>query len=401
MKITARNNCTGCGVCVAVCPKKSISLEMGESGFWAPNVDESTCVKCGLCQKKCHANHVHETIALKLAYAAYSLSPEIRSSSSSGGVFSHAAKKIIETGGRVYGATVDADLVIRHVRCATIESIECLRGSKYVQSFIAENIYQDIKNDLNTGIAVLFSGTPCQVGALHSFLDKKYDNLYTITFICHGVPSPLVWEKYIEWQENEHNDKVVAASFRNKRLGWSNFCMKLDFAHGKEYICSHRRDPFMQIFLKNACLHSTCHNCDYKGDKHLGIADIMMADWWGYTPGILKNDSDNKGLSLILLNTAQGVRLFDIFKQELECAAVDFTLNVSNNHSFAHSASSSPNRDKIMAGISHIPINILAGKFARTPLTTRIKQTLLILSYNIVKQLRLLGVYRKFKNRKM
>lgn len=232
-----KQKCTGCGVCVSVCPKKCIKMVSDEEGFLYPVIDENLCIHCNLCKRKCHALDIHEDNKyIPKSFAAYSKNESVRSISSSGGIFYSLARNIIALNGVVYGVVVNPKNEVVHTRAESIDEIKPMLGSKYVQSRIDDNIYQGIKNDLKAGKSVLFSGTPCQCGAIRHFAEKlNTEKLYLVSFVCHGVPSPLVWKQYIDWQIKQANSTVENVSFRDKTLGWGRFSMSINFKNGYRY----------------------------------------------------------------------------------------------------------------------------------------------------------------------
>lgn len=193
IEINTKENCCGCYACYNVCPKQCITMKTDNEGFWYPDIDKDKCVNCNLCEKVCPiVNPVQRNESLKLSYAVQNKDDAVRLSSSSGGMFHLLAESIIKQDGVVYGAGFDKDFSVKHIRINKIEEIQLLQGSKYLQSDIG-NIYKQVKKDLKENKQVLFTGTPCQVEGLKSFLGREENNLLTMDFICHGVPSPMIW----------------------------------------------------------------------------------------------------------------------------------------------------------------------------------------------------------------
>ena len=203
IQITEKSKCTGCHACVNACPKNCIGMVSDEEGFLYPEIRQTECVNCGKCEKVCPLlnGKTKNPDALQIGYAAYNKDETIRLKSSSGGIFTLLAEWIIQQGGVVVGAAMTEDCKsVQHTIAETIEDLENLRGSKYLQSTIG-TIFKTVKKYLDSGRLVLFTGTPCQIGGLYSYLGKEYDNLYTQDLICHGVPSPLIWKNYVELRE--------------------------------------------------------------------------------------------------------------------------------------------------------------------------------------------------------
>lgn len=222
IKIKNKAACCGCKACAAVCPKKCIKMVTDREGFWYPEVDQSACINCGKCERVCPVLNRKKRQPRKFgrkAYAAINTDPEIRFQSSSGGIFTAIAEAIIDRGGVVFGAAFDKEFAVRQVFAETKEDLAAFRGSKYVQSDMGD-AYSSVLRFLQSGRIVLFSGTPCQIGALKSFLGKEYPNLITVDLICHGVPSPMVWEKYVRHRRSLDSDSQLrTVQFRDKERG--------------------------------------------------------------------------------------------------------------------------------------------------------------------------------------
>ena len=338
IRISNKANCCGCEACVQICPKHCISFEQDAEGFRYPSVNEETCIGCGLCEKVCPVlNHAHNRTPIE-SYAAKNPNEEERVKSSSGGIFILLAKRIIEEGGVVFGARFDKEWNVVHSYSETLEGLEVFMGSKYVQSRI-EKCYIQAKEFLNSGRKVLFSGTPCQIAGLKLFLRKEYDNLMTIDLICHGVPSPSVWQEYLkEIKDNAREGEnsvslspnpsiserdtlippkdisIESISFRDKRLGWKKFSFALTLAEatadGKKNTVSlshmHDNDPYFLGFNDyNLYLRPSCMQCPTR-DLRSG-SDITLADFWGIET-LLPEIDDDKGVSVIMANTELGKR---------------------------------------------------------------------------------------------
>lgn len=330
IEIKKKSKCSGCHACVNICPKKCISMKSDSEGFLYPVVDKSKCIKCGLCKKACHNLNKQKSTNSPDAYACFNLDEKVRLSSSSGGMFTLLAEEIIGQGGVVFGAVFDDDLAVKHDFVDKKEDIYKLRGSKYVQSIIGDT-YKRAKEILQTGRLVLFTGTPCQIEGLLMYLGKDYDNLYTQDIICHGVPSPKVWEIYLRHQQTLHKcriDNTSYPSFRSKDLGWLNFSLKIQFENKEEYNESHGKDIFMNAFLKNLCLRPSCYNCNCKSIHK--NSDITLADFWGVNL-LIPDMFDDKGTSLVFVNTEKGRKLFDKTKENITYRKTDIKTAVRYN----------------------------------------------------------------------
>ena len=335
--ICSKNICSGCGACDQKCPKNAIKMQPDSEGFLYPIIDFEKCINCGICRNICPvANKYKETQKEPTAYAAVNLNENIRKNSSSGGMFTYFAEKIIAENGVVFGAGYDENMDVVHKYCETVDGLQELRGSKYVQSRIG-NSYKIAKNFLENGRKVLFTGTACQIGGLFAYLGKEYENLYTIDFICHGVPSPKIWESYVKEREKVAQSKVKSVSFRDKTEGWQTYSMKFVFENGKEYRQLSGNDMFLKGFIQNLYLRPACSECSFK-QLHRQ-SDITMADFWGVEKMFPEYD-DKKGTSLILVHTDKGNRLLKN-ENDTKLQKVDFNAAVKENLSLLKSTSHS------------------------------------------------------------
>lgn len=313
-----KSTCTGCGACSIICPSSAIKMKEDEKGFLYPEIINKYCTNCGICKRNCpnlvENNKKNETIEI---YAMKNKAENIRKSSSSGGVFYEYAKSILEDAGSVYGATYNNFNEIEHIRIDSVESLYKIQGSKYVQSTII-NTYEQIKQDLQKDKKVLFSGTPCQIAGIKTFLMRKkinQENLYTCDIICHGVPSPKVFKDYLKKLEEKYNSKIKKVDFRHKENNHTQN-IKIDFENGKTYISNYdKKDEFYQLFLKDIILRESCYNCKYTNFDRVG--DITLGDFWGVEKTITNFD-DKKGVSLVLINSPKGKEIFEKIKGKFE-----------------------------------------------------------------------------------
>lgn len=318
-----KKTCTGCSACMSICPKNCIGMIPDANGFLRPETDTKVCINCGLCEKICPVlkEKTEKQQKTPSTYAARILNEDIRKNSSSGGVFTAVAEHIIKNKGIVYGAAFTENLSVKHI-CVTEKSdLDKLRRSKYVQSDL-NGCFKKIKEQLENNTTVLFSGTPCQVEGLLSFLQKPYNNLITVDFVCHGVPSPKVFEEYLGYQEKAYNSKVTEVNFRDKSNGWKFSSIRLNFENKKTYVKTFWQDPYMKAFLANICLRSSCYDCKFKSVNHK--SDITLADYWGIDK-INPSLDDDKGLSLVLVQSEKCKDLLNAVKNNITITNTDVT----------------------------------------------------------------------------
>lgn len=315
MEICDKNVCTGCAACFNMCNHHAIVMKKKQQGFLYPVVDEKKCVSCDLCRKTCPANACplpHDYIDV---FAALDKRDEERAKSTSGGIFAVLAKQVIRQGGYVYGAVLDNDLVVRHTEAHTYEEIDKFRKSKYLQSEIGL-CYLQVKKRLLNGNTVLFSGTPCQISGLKKYLRKDYPNLLTVDILCHGVPSPEMFREYIRSEEQLSLSPLVNIQFRTKKIGWKENVTVREFASGQ---VADWADTFVPGFLSDYFLRESCYTCPYATEKRQG--DITLGDYWGYkeTPPEFIED-DDKGISLVIINSEKGKNAFRSIRREIAFA---------------------------------------------------------------------------------
>lgn len=347
-EIIEKQKCTGCHACYSICPKRCIEMIYDDEGFLNPRINEENCIGCEACVRVCPLKQVRQPNPKGRAYACINNDENVRLKSSSGGVFSLLATEVINSGGVVFGAAFDDNFNVHHIDIDSISKLDLLRGSKYVQSRIGSS-YAKAKEYLDEGRMVLFSGTPCQIGGLKSFLGKMYDNLILQDIVCHGVPSPLMWQKYIKYRENEAMSMTKKVFFRYKQYGWKMYSVMFEFANGTEYQQIVSKDLFMQGFLKDLYLRQSCYNCNFKSLRR--ESDLTLADFWG-VDRIAPDMFDDKGTSLVFVNSAKGQGLLDKISRKATLKYVDIDVAVKHNLSACQSCRMPIKRHKVMKEIS-------------------------------------------------
>ena len=380
IEIKDKKDCCGCAACVQICPKVCISLVEDAEGFLYPHVDRNSCIDCGLCEKVCPIINVGEPREPLCCYAAKNKDERIRIESSSGGVFTLLAENIIDDGGVVFGARFDDKWDVVHDYTETKSGLAAFRGSKYVQSRIG-NTFRQAESFLKEGRKVLFSGTPCQIKGLKLYLRKDYDNLLTVDFICHGVPSPGVWRQYLDEtfmkpdrREGRRKNTVLSSpkdipvitgiSFRDKKLGWKKYSFVVrgksaGQADKNSVLLSdmHQNNVYMKAFLSDLILRPSCYGCRAKGGR--SGSDITIADFWGIQ-NVLPEFDDDKGVSLLIINSQNIKEQLQI--EKYSSAKILYEDIFHYNPSFEQSSTLPRNRNNFFEN-SNLPIKTKVRKY--------------------------------------
>ena len=322
-----KNECCGCGACAQKCPEKAIKMCKDENGFLYPHIEEEKCVDCKVCYSTCPFADLgyiyNQSLDIPEVYMVQHKDYETLKKSTSGGAFTAIAETFCNEKYAIFGATFDENMVVRHTYTSDKRELHKFNGSKYVQSDVGE-CYKQAEALLKEDKKILFSGTPCQIAGLRSYLKKEYDNLLCVDLICHGVPSPLMLEKYIRYLESKHGQKVKYISFRDKtKYGWLLPCTRIDFVSSRSsnYHLT-ADDPYEKIFLSNIALRGSCYSCKFTKFRRVG--DLTIGDFWGAE--ILYPKINNKnGLSLVLINTDKGQRIFDHIRCFALCKKSDIS----------------------------------------------------------------------------
>ena len=364
------NQCTGCGACVNACPKACICMEADTEGFLYPSIDVTKCVQCGLCEKACPVlGEERKTENIK-AYAIHNQDADVVAQSSSGGVFTALAKQVMQQGGVVYGAALQADLSVKHQRAETEAAVAAFRGSKYVQSDVGD-VYKWAKQDLADGRKVLFSGTPCQVAALRRYLGRDYENLLSVDIICHSVPSPKVWQQFLNELQKRENRKITKVNFRDKRDGWQRYLFWARLEDGGEVLEKGADNVYMRAFLNGLSTRSSCYGCKFKGVNR--SSDLTLGDFWGVET-VYPEAYHEAGTSLVLVNSTKGQAALDMLADELMVQSVDMSAALVQNEAYWKPSEPHRNREKFFAQLGQVEMDELVKKLLAPTLKERMRQ---------------------------
>lgn len=342
-----KEKCVGCKSCEQSCPKHCISMVENKEGFWYPFIDEKNCIECELCLKKCPVENMdfHRKEPQKV-WAWRNKNDADIMRSASGGAADSAAKTVLQMGGVIYGAAYDEQLTVEHIEVTDDVEREKLQSSKYVQSDLKDS-YSKVKKQLWKGKMVLFTGTPCQIAGLYAFLGGDQENLYTLDLICHGVPSPKFFKKYLEYQKEQMGDRVIYFNFRSKdKRGWGTQYLLKTKTKTKTKLLS--LDRYGKHFMDGDCYRESCYQCAYANTSRVG--DLTVGDFWGI--GKSHPDFNSlKGVSSVFVNTKKGERLFEMMRPFAEVEEATLEEAVVKQHNLVYPSSRPEVRTDFYKGI--------------------------------------------------
>lgn len=368
INILDKKDCCGCNSCGDVCPMNAITFKTDFEGFWYPEINMDKCIDCHLCEKICpiisKAEHVVRFDEPRV-FAAYTKDNEVRLDSTSGGIHSTLAKVFYAKGGYVGGAIYNEDHTVSHIISDDEAMLPQIRSSKYLQSNL-EGQYKEVKRLLENSKEVFYCGTPCQIQSLHKFLRKEYDNLTTCDFICLGVNSPKVFLSYMDMLEKQYGSKAIKIKFKNKKWGWHNFSMRVNFENGQEYCQDRYHDYFFIGYLQSKnFIRPACYECKFRGFPQK--ADISLADFWGIE-NIDKSMDQDKGTSLVMVNSDKGMKLFESIKKELVWKEFNMDLARQGNKAIDSSPTiTMNNRNEFFEALDKYSFDLVAHKFFPMP----------------------------------
>lgn len=315
IQIIDKSDCCGCTACASICPHDAIEMKPDVLGFLYPEVNVDKCVECGLCEKVCAFNEKYDktnNLSTPLAYGARHKDMSEVETSRSGAAFIALSDVVLRAGGVVYGAGYEGHFRVVHKRAVTLEERNEFKGSKYIQSDLT-GIFRQVKTDLRSGLIVMFSGTPCQTAGLASYIgnNKLRENLFLVDIVCHGVPSPYVWRDFLVYLEKKHGSEICYVNFRDKEVyGWHDHKETFKFVNGGGKM------NFSFLFYRHIIFRHSCGKCHYTNTQR--PSDVTIADFWGWEKTAPDFNKDDKGVSLILVNTEKGRRLLDLAKKDLD-----------------------------------------------------------------------------------
>ena len=362
IKITNKTKCCACGACKQICPKNAIKMQIDSEGFLYPIVEESKCIKCGLCIKTCPILNNKKQNFIPKVYTAKNKNTNVLKQSSSGGMFSILADYVLAQNGVIFGAAFNKNWGVEHCYIDKKEDLDKLRRSKYVQSNTLES-FKEAKGFLEEDRKVLYTGTPCQIAGLKSFLSKNYDNLITADIICHSTPSPKVWQDFLN--QNYDINKLIKIDFRDKKDGWDKSKLYFYFNDGTKEPKDNNMSSFRVGFGAALFCRPSCHNCYFKGSNR--FSDFTIGDAWGYAD-YAPQMFDRNGLSVIFINTKKGDEIFNKLKENLIYKQVALDKIIKHNPYYQTSVKANPKRQEFFRCYSSESIDKLIKKLTFHPL---------------------------------
>ena len=395
---TNKYECCGCTACMNICPKTAINMFHDEEGFCYPRINKDLCINCKLCLKVCPLKDIDNELEFKqgikvnklnkkmlgnsnleikeskqVYFAAQHKNNEILYSSPSGGIFTALSDYIIEREGVIFGAAFDQNFVVKHMKATNKLDRDKFKGSKYVQSDLSD-IFKEIKKELLNNQYVMFTGTPCQNAGLKNYLEKSHidcKKLYMCDFICHGVPSPLIWKEYVEYLESKFDDKLISFSFRSKKNGWKNMSLSAEYKKNDFSNECNKKYSFLNLFTSLLIVRPSCFRCKFT--KYNRKPDITLADFWNIGP--VKPDFDkDDGVSSVIITTEKGREWFDNVKGKLQYE--ECTKEECWQPHLEYPIIEPKNRNKFWNEYKNEGIKYIVNKYGRGTFSTRMKKKL-------------------------
>lgn len=389
IEITDKTKCCGCHACSNICPKKCIEMRADEEGFLYPYVNKNNCVNCELCVKVCpEINVKKEEIFEQDGYIIQIKDDEIRRESTAGGAFTAISKYVIKNNGVVFGVSMDENFFVQHEFVENEEELGKFRNSKYVQSSVGSDTFNKVKSFLKEGRLVCFSGTPCQIEGLKFFLREEYNNLITVDVVCRAVPSPLVFKKYIKYQNEKLGDKITDIKFRDKYFGYKYSTMNVTTKN--QSINYHRgieSDQWLRAFFSEVCDRPSCHECSFR--KRYRVSDFTIWDCFNVSRYSKKMD-DDKGTTRILINSKKGREIFQEINDDINYLKVNSDYLVQGVKEMFESPKPNLIRKEFMDDLNRLSESELFEKYFPNNMKVKFERTLRISMYKT-------GVYKHVK----
>lgn len=382
IEITEKKNCCGCTACAAVCPKECISMREDAEGFLYPAVNKTTCINCGACEKVCPILHVKQERKFEQeAYIVQNKDQKVLRESTAGGAFTAIAKYALRHGGVVFGVELSNQLVAHHIYVETEKDLARFRNSKYVQSDVGGDTFRQVKSFLNQGRLVCFSGTPCQIEGLKSYLKRDYENLITVDVVCRAVPSPLIFRKYVEYQEQKLADHIQTVRFRDKHYGYKYSTMNVITDKNKgNYHQGVESDPWLRAFFSNICDRPSCHACHFR--KQHRVSDFTI--WDCFHAGRFSKKLDNdKGATRILVHSEKGKRIFDAIKEDFSYIQTEPEAIVAGAKEMKESVAANPRREDFFMDANRMDGVQLFQKYFPNTWRVKAEHTVRLICYRL------------------
>lgn len=393
INVSDKSQCCGCWACENICPKKCITMKEDHEGFRYPEIDEDSCINCGLCERVCPIKLPKQNDDVPLSYVVQHKNSNILRTSTSGGFFTSIAKYAIEKGGVVFGATFDVNMELHHSYSDTLEGCKKFRGSKYVQSLIGDT-YKQAKSFLDSGRIVVFSGTPCQIAGLYGFLKERiYENLITVDLVCRGVPSPLLFRKYISFYEKKGKSKIINYLSRDKYYGYDYSTATIFFDNKKkQYHKGMEADIMLRLYFKNICSRPSCYNCHFKTLNR--VSDFTIFDCWN-AQSVSKKFSRN-GATNVFIHTPKGQLVFDKIKEDFLFASSQINYIIEHDGlMIKHFVPVNSERDEFFNDLNKQDIKYIENKYLNNSNLKKICAFLKPFLYRIG----IFKMYMMYKNR--
>lgn len=379
INIDDKAKCCGCTACYNICPKKCISMTEDEEGFLYPIVNTDNCINCDLCNKVCPVINHKETDINKYQTAAIMQhkNKDVLKQSTAGGAFTAIAEYVIQNGGIVFGVEMTENYFVQHTSVENVNDLYKYRNSKYVQSYVG-NSFENVRNELNKGILVCFSGTPCQIEGLRYYLQRDYENLILVDVVCRAVPSPGVWKRYIEMKVSEKGT-MKSIRFRDKSLGYQYSTMEMKSADGTVYRGGIESDPWLRMFFSGMIIRPSCSACKFR--SRYRNSDFTIWDCFN-SYSIEKSFDENIGTTRMLIHSKKGQEIFNKIKTQTDCVLINPDVAVNGVKEMIKSPLINSQHELFFKDYSTMDMNLLISKYYPDSLKVKLKRKArIILNY--------------------